>query len=206
MARTAAWVRSETSSLRMMRSTWTLAAPLLMGRECTPAYRKWARSLNKGIRLQVSGFRFAVRTNLKPERGSAEWSGYKERQLVVGERKLNMNNGPGSNNETVFTMEATPLKYGPGASEEAGWELKRMGVGRVMLVSDPGIVKADITGRIVELVEAEGIEVEVWTARAWSPRTTRFRRRRISPPREASTGSWPSAAGRASTPPRSPTS
>ena len=58
-----------------------------------------------------------------------------------------MGNGPGSNNETVFTMEATPLKYGPGASEEAGWELKRMGVGRVMLVSDPGVVKANITSR-----------------------------------------------------------
>ena len=68
----------------------------------------------------------------------------------------------GNEHETVFTMEATPLKYGPGASEEAGWELKRMGVGRVMLVSDPGVVKADITGRIVELIEAEGIEVEVW--------------------------------------------
>src|SRR5215216_6915064 len=75
---------------------------------------------------------------------------------------MSMNNGPGANNETVFTMEATPLKYGPGASEEAGWELKRMGVGRVMLVSDPGVVKAEITGRIVELIEAEGIEVEVW--------------------------------------------
>jgi hydroxyacid-oxoacid transhydrogenase len=73
-----------------------------------------------------------------------------------------MGNGPRSNNETVFTMEATPLKYGPGASEEAGWELKRMGVRRVMLVSDPGVVKADITGRIVELIEAEGIEVDVW--------------------------------------------
>jgi alcohol dehydrogenase class IV len=67
-----------------------------------------------------------------------------------------------SNNETIFTMEATPLKYGPGASKEAGWELKQMGVGRVMLVSDPGIVKANITGGIVELIEAEGIEVEVW--------------------------------------------
>src|SRR3712207_922013 len=73
-----------------------------------------------------------------------------------------MQSDPRSNNETIFTMEATPLKYGPGASEEAGWELKRMGVGRVMLVSDPGVVKADITGRIVELIEAEGVEVEVW--------------------------------------------
>jgi hypothetical protein len=54
-------------------------------RECVPAYRKWAKSLNKGIRLQVSGFRFAVRRTLKPERVSSEWSGYKERQLIVGE-------------------------------------------------------------------------------------------------------------------------
>src|ERR687897_962733 len=79
-----------------------------------------------------------------------------------GERKLIMPNDSRSDNETIFTMEATPLKYGPGASEEAGWELKQMGVGRVMLISDPGVVKANITGRIVGLIEAEGIEVEVW--------------------------------------------
>ena len=33
MAWTAAWVRSETSSLRIMRSTWILAVHLLMFRE-----------------------------------------------------------------------------------------------------------------------------------------------------------------------------
>jgi hydroxyacid-oxoacid transhydrogenase len=65
-------------------------------------------------------------------------------------------------NETIFTMEATPLKYGPGAAEEVGWEVRRMGVSRVMLVSDPGVVAAGITPRIRELIEAEGIEVEVW--------------------------------------------
>ena len=70
--------------------------------------------------------------------------------------------GNGSGHETIFTMEATPLKYGEGASEEVGWELKSMGVGRVMLVTDPGIVEAGIAGRIQELIEAEGIEVEAW--------------------------------------------
>lgn len=68
----------------------------------------------------------------------------------------------GSDRETIFTMEATPLKYGAGASEEVGWELKRMGVARVMLVTDPGVVEAGITGRIQELIDAEGILVEVW--------------------------------------------
>jgi hydroxyacid-oxoacid transhydrogenase len=67
-----------------------------------------------------------------------------------------------SGNETIFTMEATPLKYGPGAAEEVGWEVKRLGVGRIMLVSDPGVVEAGITPRIQELIEDEGIEVEVW--------------------------------------------
>ncbi len=80
----------------------------------------------------------------------------------------------GNGQETIFTLEATPLKYGPGASEEAGWELKRMGVGRVMLVSDPGVVKANITGRIVELIEAEGIEVEVWDRSRVEPTADSF--------------------------------
>jgi hydroxyacid-oxoacid transhydrogenase len=65
-------------------------------------------------------------------------------------------------NETVFTMEATPIKYGRGAAEEVGWEVRRLRMSRVMLVSDPGVIQAGITGRIVELIEAEGVEVEVW--------------------------------------------
>lgn len=68
----------------------------------------------------------------------------------------------GNGHETIFTLEATPLKYGPGASEETGWELKRMGVKRVMLITDPGVVAAGISGHIQELIEAEGIAVEVY--------------------------------------------
>jgi len=68
----------------------------------------------------------------------------------------------GSDHETIFTMETTPLKYGPGASEEVGWEIKGMGVSRVMLISDPGVIEAGITPRIQELVEGAGIEVELF--------------------------------------------
>jgi hypothetical protein len=35
----------------------------------------------------------------------------------------------GNGYETIFTLEATPLKYGPGASEEAGWELSEWALG-----------------------------------------------------------------------------
>ncbi len=81
---------------------------------------------------------------------------------------------PANGHETIFTLEATPLKYGPGASEETGWELKRMGVGRVMLVSDPGVVEAGITGQIVGLIEAEGMEVEVWDRSRVEPTANSF--------------------------------
>ncbi len=87
---------------------------------------------------------------------------------MTGER-----NG-GSGNETIFTMEATPLKYGPGASEEVGWELKRMDVKRVMLVSDPGVVEAGITPHIQELIEAEGIEVELFEKARVEPTADSF--------------------------------
>ncbi len=77
-------------------------------------------------------------------------------------------------NETIFTLEATPLKYGPGASEEVGWEIKRMGVSRVMLVSDPGVVAAGITPRLQELIEAEGIEVELFDRARVEPTADSF--------------------------------
>ena len=64
--------------------------------------------------------------------------------------------------ETIFTMEATPVKFGRGASAEAGWELKRLGVRRVMLVTDPGVAALGHPERIKKLIESEGIEVVVY--------------------------------------------
>lgn len=76
--------------------------------------------------------------------------------------------------EQVFTLEATPLKYGPGAAEEAGWELERLGVKRVMLVSDPGVAAAGITGRVREAVEAAGVAAEVWDRARVEPTDASF--------------------------------
>jgi alcohol dehydrogenase class IV len=64
--------------------------------------------------------------------------------------------------ETVFTVEATPIKFGAGAVDDAGWELKRMGVTRAMLVSDPRLGAVGITDRVGKLIEAEGIEIGVF--------------------------------------------
>jgi hydroxyacid-oxoacid transhydrogenase len=76
--------------------------------------------------------------------------------------------------EQVFTLEATPLKFGRGAADEAGWDLERMGVRRAMLVSDPGVAGAGITARVRERIEACGISTEVWDSARVEPTADSF--------------------------------
>jgi hydroxyacid-oxoacid transhydrogenase len=64
--------------------------------------------------------------------------------------------------ETVFTLEATPIKFGRGAVDDAGWELERLGVGRALLVTDPGLRAIGHPDRVREVIEGEGIEVVVY--------------------------------------------
>jgi hydroxyacid-oxoacid transhydrogenase len=64
--------------------------------------------------------------------------------------------------ETVFTLEATPIKFGPGAAADAGWELERLGVTRALLVTDPGVLATGHPDRIRASIEAAGIEVVVY--------------------------------------------
>ena len=76
--------------------------------------------------------------------------------------------------EQIFTLEATPLKFGPGSSAEAGWELKRLGVSRAMLVTDPGVREAGIADRVRESIEAEGIACEVFDRARVEPTADSF--------------------------------
>jgi hydroxyacid-oxoacid transhydrogenase len=67
-----------------------------------------------------------------------------------------------STHETIFTMEATPVKFGRGSSADAGWELRRLGVHRAMLVTDPGVAAVGYPEQIKRSIEAEGIEVVLY--------------------------------------------
>ncbi len=66
-----------------------------------------------------------------------------------------------SGRETIFTLEATPVKFGPGAAADAGWELARLGVTRALLVTDPGVAAAGHPDRVRAAIEAAGIAVVV---------------------------------------------
>src|SRR6188472_1830599 len=67
-----------------------------------------------------------------------------------------------ADHETVFTLEATPIKFGPGAVADAGWELKRLGVTRALLVTDPGVAALGHPERVQRAIEREGIEVVLY--------------------------------------------
>jgi hydroxyacid-oxoacid transhydrogenase len=80
----------------------------------------------------------------------------------------------GSDRETVFTLEATPIKFGPGAAEDAGWELKRLGVKRALLVTDPGVRELGHPDRIKDLIERDGIQVVMYDRARVEPTAESF--------------------------------
>src|SRR3954454_4584252 len=70
--------------------------------------------------------------------------------------------GPMAQHESIFTLEATPIKFGPGAVDDAGWELKRLGVKRALLVTDPGVAASGHPERVERALRDEGLEVVVF--------------------------------------------
>ena len=61
--------------------------------------------------------------------------------------------------ETIFTIDTSSIKYGVGATREAGNDLKALGVTRVMLVTDPNLSSSDAVATARASVEANGIDV-----------------------------------------------
>ena len=66
--------------------------------------------------------------------------------------------------ETVFTIEATPVKFGPGAVADVGYEVARLGLGRVLLFADPALESTGALGRVRAALHEAGVEAVVYDA------------------------------------------
>lgn len=64
--------------------------------------------------------------------------------------------------ETVFTYAAPGLKFGADASAEIGPDLARLGVGRVLIITDAGVRSTGHPDRIAAQVEAAGMACAVF--------------------------------------------
>jgi alcohol dehydrogenase class IV len=65
-------------------------------------------------------------------------------------------------NETVFTMETTPLKFGAGATAEAGYDLKRLGVRRPLLVTDRGVMRTGLPDKVCHVLRDAGLAADLY--------------------------------------------
>ena len=64
--------------------------------------------------------------------------------------------------ETVFTYGAPQLKFGPGASDEIGYDLSTYGVRRVLVITDPGVAATGHPKRVADQMAAFGVEAVVY--------------------------------------------
>ena len=64
--------------------------------------------------------------------------------------------------ETVFVMEMSPIKFGLGATDEIAFDARRLGLGKVLIVTDRHIGELGLPGRVQALLGEEGIKAEVF--------------------------------------------
>ena len=62
--------------------------------------------------------------------------------------------------ETIIPLSTTPTKFGYGATEELGFELARLGLKRVVVVTDPNIVETGLPSKVEKILADGGIEAE----------------------------------------------
>lgn len=60
--------------------------------------------------------------------------------------------------ETIFTMDASSIKFGPGATREVGDDMLRLGARRVMLVTDPNMARGETVSVAWNSLRSAGID------------------------------------------------
>lgn len=60
--------------------------------------------------------------------------------------------------ETAFTMDTSSIKYGPGVTREVGFDMKKLGASRVMVVTDPNLTNSEAVLVTLEALQEENIE------------------------------------------------
>lgn len=76
--------------------------------------------------------------------------------------------------ETVFTLDASAIKFGAGAMEETGEDLHLLGARRVMLLCDPNLLDSPMQQRLGAHLDQAGIAWEIFSAIRCEPSLESF--------------------------------
>ena len=77
--------------------------------------------------------------------------------------------------ETVFTMDTSSIKYGPGVTREVGYDMKRLGSRRVMVVTDPNLSDREPVTVALEALRSEGIDAVLFDQARVEPTDLSFK-------------------------------
>ena len=77
--------------------------------------------------------------------------------------------------ETVFTVETSRIKFGPGATKEVGYDMKALGASKVMVVTDPGLSESEPVWATMAALASEEIEAVLYDQVRIEPTDTSFR-------------------------------
>jgi len=64
--------------------------------------------------------------------------------------------------ETVFTYGSPQLKIGPGAADEIGYDVRQLGAGRVLVVTDCGVAATGAPTRVADALRGVGVHTDVF--------------------------------------------
>jgi len=78
------------------------------------------------------------------------------------------------NLETAFSIDTSSIKYGPGVTREAGYEMRRLGATRVMVVTDPVLSDSGPVGVAMQSLRAEGIDAVLYDRARVEPTDVSF--------------------------------
>ena len=77
--------------------------------------------------------------------------------------------------ETIFTMDTSSIKYGPGATRELGHDLRRLGARRVMVVTDPNLARGEPVAVALHSLRAAGLDAVLFDRARVEPTDASFK-------------------------------
>ena len=78
--------------------------------------------------------------------------------------------------ETAFTIDTSSIKFGPGITREAGYELDRLGASRVMVVTDPRMAGSAAVNTATNSLKQANVDFAVFDRVSVEPTDVSFKK------------------------------
>lgn len=78
--------------------------------------------------------------------------------------------------ETAFSIDTSSIKFGPGVTREVGFEMRRLGAKRVLVVTDPKMATLEPVAVARQSLEAEGIDAVLFDEVSVEPTDLSFKK------------------------------